>query len=173
MKRHHRIALAATTSLLFANVTNAGPHESPKLVLRATYDTGLGVNGAEIISIRHKDGIAALTNELLGEQRHERGVERALAEQAAKQVGKAEGHEECIRHRARAQRRGDENVAHEAEHAADHGQPAHRGERAVEFHRERGVAEADAQSKAAWVLTGRACTMSTVQLTVQGSFGPT
>lgn len=32
------------------------------LVLRATYNTGLGVNGSEIISVRHTDGIAALTN---------------------------------------------------------------------------------------------------------------
>jgi DNA-binding beta-propeller fold protein YncE len=31
-------------------------------VLRATYDTGLGANGSEIISVREKDGIAALTN---------------------------------------------------------------------------------------------------------------
>jgi DNA-binding beta-propeller fold protein YncE len=30
--------------------------------LRATYDTGLGIDGAEIISIRHTDGVAALTN---------------------------------------------------------------------------------------------------------------
>jgi DNA-binding beta-propeller fold protein YncE len=38
------------------------PKQSPQLVLRATYDTGLGANGSEIISIRHSDGIATLTN---------------------------------------------------------------------------------------------------------------
>jgi hypothetical protein len=31
-------------------------------VVRATYDTGLGVNGSEIVSVREKDGIAAITN---------------------------------------------------------------------------------------------------------------
>ncbi len=62
MKRYRRIALALTTSLLFANLTTAGPHGLPQLVLQATYDTGLGVEGAEIISVRHTDGIAALTN---------------------------------------------------------------------------------------------------------------
>jgi DNA-binding beta-propeller fold protein YncE len=45
------------------SVTAAGqPKQSPQLVLRATYDTGLGIDGAEIISIRHTDAIAALTN---------------------------------------------------------------------------------------------------------------
>ena len=30
--------------------------------MRATYDTGLAANGAEIISVRDTDGIAALTD---------------------------------------------------------------------------------------------------------------
>ena len=38
------------------------PKPSPHLVLRATYDTGLGAAGAEIISIRDTDAIAAVTN---------------------------------------------------------------------------------------------------------------
>ena len=43
-------------------IVGGDPKPSPQLVLRATYDTGLGVDGAEIISIRHTDAIAALTN---------------------------------------------------------------------------------------------------------------
>src|SRR3990172_1648417 len=35
---------------------------APRLVPVGTYDTGLGTNGAEIISVRDSDGIAALTN---------------------------------------------------------------------------------------------------------------
>ncbi len=48
--------------LLLTRVTVADPKPSPHLTLRATYNTGLGANGAEIISVRHTDGIAALTN---------------------------------------------------------------------------------------------------------------
>lgn len=62
MKRRHRIALATIASLLFASLAAAEKKGAPHLVLRATHNTGLGANGAEIISIRHTDGIAALTN---------------------------------------------------------------------------------------------------------------
>jgi DNA-binding beta-propeller fold protein YncE len=59
-----RIALAAVASLALANFAAASPSlkTPPKLELVATYDTGLGANGSEIISIRQTDGIAALTN---------------------------------------------------------------------------------------------------------------
>ena len=43
-------------------IVGGAPKPSPQLVLQATYDTGLGTEGAEIISIRHTDAIAALTN---------------------------------------------------------------------------------------------------------------
>jgi DNA-binding beta-propeller fold protein YncE len=62
MKESYRIALCLTTSLLLASSAGGGPQDAPRLVLLATYDTGLGVDGAEIISIRHTDGVAALTN---------------------------------------------------------------------------------------------------------------
>jgi DNA-binding beta-propeller fold protein YncE len=62
MKTLHRIGLGAMIALLFAGLSAAGPKAKPQLVLRATYDTGLGANGAEVISVRHTDGIAALTN---------------------------------------------------------------------------------------------------------------
>lgn len=61
MNKGNLIALTAITSLLFASLAAADP-KAPQLVLVATYDTGLGANGGEIISIRHTDGIAALTN---------------------------------------------------------------------------------------------------------------
>jgi DNA-binding beta-propeller fold protein YncE len=48
--------------LVFEAFAAGDPKGSPHLVLRATYDTGLGSNGSEIISIRHSDGIATLTN---------------------------------------------------------------------------------------------------------------
>ena len=35
---------------------------APTLQLLATYDTGLGANGERIISVRHRDGLAVLTN---------------------------------------------------------------------------------------------------------------
>jgi len=43
------------------------PQPTPRLVPVGTYDTGLGANGAEIVSVRDKDGIAALTNVRVGE----------------------------------------------------------------------------------------------------------
>lgn len=57
-----RIALTTVAVLIFANLTVAGPKVPPQLDLVATYNTGLGANGSEIISVRHTDGIAALTN---------------------------------------------------------------------------------------------------------------
>jgi uncharacterized protein len=62
MNTRYRIVLPATTALLVATLSSADPRAQPELVLRATYDTGLGENGAEIISVRHSDGVAALTN---------------------------------------------------------------------------------------------------------------
>ena len=62
MKRSHRIALVGIAAVLFANLAAADRKVVPQLVLLATYDTGLGLEGSEIISIRHTDGIAALTN---------------------------------------------------------------------------------------------------------------
>ncbi len=62
MKPAHRIALTTVVSLVCAQLSFADPKASPHLVARATYDTLLGMNGAEIISVRHTDGIAALTN---------------------------------------------------------------------------------------------------------------
>jgi DNA-binding beta-propeller fold protein YncE len=62
MKRMCHIGLCLTASLFVASAAMADLKDAPRLVLRATYDTGLGVEGAEIISIRHTDGIAALTN---------------------------------------------------------------------------------------------------------------
>ncbi|MCA1562287.1 MAG: hypothetical protein LC753_02325 [Acidobacteria bacterium] len=50
------------TTLLFSDLAVADRKAAPQLVLLATYDTGLGLEGSEIISIRHTDGIAALTN---------------------------------------------------------------------------------------------------------------
>lgn len=57
-----RIALMTVAALAFANLAGATPRALPQLELVATYDTGLGSNGSEILSIRHTDGIAALTN---------------------------------------------------------------------------------------------------------------
>ena len=62
MTTHVRIGVAAIACLLFASLAAGDPKPSPQLALRATYDTGLAANGAEIISISHTDGIAALTN---------------------------------------------------------------------------------------------------------------
>jgi uncharacterized protein len=63
MTSRSRTCVAALTLTLLAEAFAAGdPKGSPHLVLRATYDTGLGANGSEIISIRHSDGIATLTN---------------------------------------------------------------------------------------------------------------
>lgn len=62
MTHVHRIPALTFALLVFASLATADPKRSPTLVLRQTYDTGLGASGAEIISIRHADGIAALTN---------------------------------------------------------------------------------------------------------------
>ena len=63
MTSRSRTCVAALTLMLVFEAFAAGdPKRSPQLVLRATYDTGLGANGSEIISIRHSDGIATLTN---------------------------------------------------------------------------------------------------------------
>src|SRR5262245_24101621 len=58
----HLIALPAVTLLAIASLGASDPTSLPHLEFRASYDTGLGANGAEIISVRHSDGIAALTN---------------------------------------------------------------------------------------------------------------
>ena len=57
-------SLGATVIVCVTLAASVGgaPKAPPQLILRATYDTGLGVDGAEIISIRHTDAIAALTN---------------------------------------------------------------------------------------------------------------
>lgn len=60
--RRHLIGLPAVTLLAIASLGAGDPKPLPQLKLRATYDTKLGPNGAEIISVRHRDGIAALTN---------------------------------------------------------------------------------------------------------------
>lgn len=62
MTRLFGIVLPVTATLLAASAASADPRGQPQLVLRATYDTGLGENGAEVISIRHSDHVAALTN---------------------------------------------------------------------------------------------------------------
>src|SRR5262245_28061596 len=41
---------------------SARPPGSSSLALAATYDTGLGGSGAEIVDVRHTDGVAVLTN---------------------------------------------------------------------------------------------------------------
>ena len=53
------IALAA--ALLFTSATPFAA-DTPQLVLRTTYFTGLVGDNAEVISVRHTDGIAAITN---------------------------------------------------------------------------------------------------------------
>jgi DNA-binding beta-propeller fold protein YncE len=62
MTREFHGGLVVLGSLLLAGFATGDPRPSPALELRATYDTGLGANGSEIISIRDADGIAALTN---------------------------------------------------------------------------------------------------------------
>ena len=54
--------VAIIGSLLLTGFTTHDPRPSLTLVLRSTYDTGLGANGSEIISVRERDGIAAITN---------------------------------------------------------------------------------------------------------------
>jgi DNA-binding beta-propeller fold protein YncE len=55
-------ALLAALLLPAASVTAGAEPPLPTLNVVATYDTGLAANGAEIISVRHTDGIAVLTN---------------------------------------------------------------------------------------------------------------
>ncbi len=55
------IAFTAATIIL-SSFTAAESRAQPQLDLIATYDTGLGGFGSEIISVREKNGIAALTN---------------------------------------------------------------------------------------------------------------
>ena len=64
MKRSASFRTATFAAMLLAtvSVTIAGKPALPTLVPVASYDTGLGANGAEIISVRHTDGIAAVTN---------------------------------------------------------------------------------------------------------------
>jgi uncharacterized protein len=62
MKTRRRIVLPAVAAVLAASLSSADAVSQPELVLRATYDTGLGESGAETISVRHTDGVAALTN---------------------------------------------------------------------------------------------------------------
>lgn len=62
MRIDRAIGLTLVILLLPAPFVGAARKAAPQLVPVATYDTGLGMNGAEIISVRHTDGIAALTN---------------------------------------------------------------------------------------------------------------
>ena len=56
-----RVAITGIAVLLLSTGA-AGKPPAPTLQLLATYDTGLGANGSEIISVRHRDGLAVLTN---------------------------------------------------------------------------------------------------------------
>jgi DNA-binding beta-propeller fold protein YncE len=62
VKSHLRIGLAVIASLLVGELAAADQKATPQLVSVATYDTGLGGEGSEIISVRHTDGLAVLTN---------------------------------------------------------------------------------------------------------------
>ena len=62
MKRTFRFATVASLVLASTNLLAANPPDAPTLVPIASYDTLLGASGAEIISVRHTDGIAVLTN---------------------------------------------------------------------------------------------------------------
>jgi uncharacterized protein len=55
-------ATLAVMLLAAASVTATAQPPLPTLNVVATYDTGLAANGAEIISVRHTDGVAVLTN---------------------------------------------------------------------------------------------------------------
>lgn len=61
MNKALRTLFACFGVWLFAGVALAD-RATPTLQLVATYDTGLGANGAEIISVRESDGLAVLTN---------------------------------------------------------------------------------------------------------------
>lgn len=64
--RSRNVALSVIVGcgcLAAASVTAVGAAPAPPtLALVATYDTGLGADGAEIISVRSSDGLAVLTN---------------------------------------------------------------------------------------------------------------
>ena len=63
MKRLCHIGLCLTASLFVARAAMADPKDAPRLVFLATYNTGLGVEGAENHQhTSHWHGIAALTN---------------------------------------------------------------------------------------------------------------
>lgn len=62
MPRIHRLTLVPIACIVSTALAFADPSGPPRLVTVATYDTGLGASGAEVISVRHTDGIAALTN---------------------------------------------------------------------------------------------------------------
>ena len=55
-------ATLAVMLLAAASATASAEPPPPSLKVVATYDTTFGANGAEIISVRHTDGIATLTN---------------------------------------------------------------------------------------------------------------
>jgi DNA-binding beta-propeller fold protein YncE len=55
------MTLAAVVAAAPTHITAHQP-ATPALALAATYDTGLGGSGAEIIDVRHTDGLAVLTN---------------------------------------------------------------------------------------------------------------
>jgi hypothetical protein len=62
MNGHLRLGVVTIALALMAAAASADPKRSARLLLVATYDTGLGANGSEIISIRHTDAVATLTN---------------------------------------------------------------------------------------------------------------
>jgi uncharacterized protein len=62
MKTTYALGSLLIATLVSGAGVTADPRSAPHLVPIVTYDTGLGALGAEIISIRHSDGIAVLTN---------------------------------------------------------------------------------------------------------------
>jgi DNA-binding beta-propeller fold protein YncE len=60
VRTSRRVAWCAVAVLLMTNLV-AAKKKTPSLIPVATYDTGLGENGSEIVSVRD-DGIAAITN---------------------------------------------------------------------------------------------------------------
>jgi uncharacterized protein len=62
MAKSIRVGAVLVTCLLLAKFVTGDPRPAPELILRASYDTGFGENGAEIISVRDTDDIAVLTN---------------------------------------------------------------------------------------------------------------
>jgi DNA-binding beta-propeller fold protein YncE len=61
MRIDRRVGITGIAFLLLSTGA-AGKQPAPTLQLLATYDTGLGADGSEIISVRHTDGIAVVTN---------------------------------------------------------------------------------------------------------------